>query len=231
MVEMKTRTGGAIVKQTDEGLRVRDLMKTLQGTQILKGLSFEQPKGTIYGISGDNGAGKSTLLKILASVLSPDGGRVSFSGVELSHSVRWRSLIGYVPQEIALDDRLRVRETLEFWVAVRGMPASIRKQIVACAKTDPLISDFIEKPIRECSGGMARRASLVVGLFGDPELLLLDEPFAGADVRSRAMMMERLHHLRERGRTVLIASHVETTLTTLCDRVLHLEDGHFPSCN
>lgn len=211
----------------NEGLYVRNLTKTLRGTQVLKNLSFEQPKGTIYGISGDNGAGKSTFLKILASVLIPDGGHVSFSGVDLSNKAQWRSLIGYVPQEVALDDRLRVRETLAFWAAVRGMPASTRRAIVESAKGDPLIADFIDKPIRECSGGMARRASLVVGLFGDPALLLLDEPFSGADARSRTLMMERLQHLRDRNRTILVASHVETTLATLCDRVLHLKDGYF----
>ncbi len=211
----------------NEGLTVRNLIKTMRGAQVLRNLSFDQPKGTIYGISGDNGAGKSTLLKILASVLIPDGGHVSFSGIPLSDKAQWRSLIGYVPQELALDDRLRVRETLAFWAAVRGMPASIRREIVKTAVTDPLISDFVDKPIGECSGGMARRASLVVGLFGDPALLLLDEPFSGADARSRAMMMDRLRHLRDRGRTILIASHVENTLSALCDHVLHLEGGHF----
>ncbi len=212
----------------NKGLTVRNLRKAMRGTEVLKNLSFDQPTGSIYGISGDNGAGKSTLLKILASVLIPDGGHVSFSGIPLSDKADWRSLIGYVPQELALDDRLRVRETIEFWAAVRGMPVSIRKAIVKSAMADPLISDFVNKPIRECSGGMARRASLVVGLFGDPALLLLDEPFSGADARSRAMMTERLRHLRDRGRTILIASHVENTLTSLCDRVLHLEGGHFP---
>lgn len=212
----------------NEGLTVRNLSKAMRGTEVLKNLSFDQPRGSIYGISGDNGAGKSTLIKILASVLIPDGGHISFSGIPISDKAQWRSLIGYVPQELALDDRLRVRETLEFWVAVRGMPAPIRRAILETAVNDPLISDFIDKPIRECSGGMARRASLVVGLFGDPAVLLLDEPFSGADARSRAMMMDRLRHLRERGRTILIASHIENTLTTLCDRVLQLEDGHFP---
>jgi len=151
----------------NEGLTVRNLRKAMRGTEVLKNLSFDQPTGSIYGISGDNGAGKSTLLKILASVLIPDGGHVSFLGIPLSDKAEWRSLIGYVPQELALDDRLRVRETIEFWAAVRGMPVSIRKAIVKSAMADPLISDFVNKPIRECSGGMARRASLVVGLFGD----------------------------------------------------------------
>ncbi|MDI9471029.1 MAG: ABC transporter ATP-binding protein [Bacillota bacterium] len=213
----------------NEGLHVRNLTKTLRGTEVLRNLSFDQPKGSIYGISGDNGAGKSTLIKILASVLVPDGGQVSFAGIPLSGRAQWRSLIGYVPQEVALDDRLRVRETLEFWAAVRGMPAAVRRQLVETAMGDPLISDFVNKTLRECSGGMARRTSLVVGLFGDPALLLLDEPFSGADAHSRSLMMERLRHLRDRGRSILIASHVENTLSTLCDCVLHLEDGHFPA--
>ncbi|HNZ62841.1 MAG TPA: ABC transporter ATP-binding protein [Bacillota bacterium] len=216
------------LKQSYEGLQVCGLTKVLRGAAILNGLSFDQPRGSIYGIAGDNGAGKSTLLKIMASILPPDGGQVSFCGIALSETAGWRSLIGYVPQEIALDDRLRVRETIEFWLSVRGIPAPIRKQIVKTAKSDPLISDFLDKPIRECSGGMARRVSLVVGLLGDPVLLLLDEPFAGADTRSRTMMMDRLRHLRSRGRTILLASHVEATMTNLCDRVMRLEDGHFP---
>ncbi len=206
-------------------LTVHGLNKSWSAYKALRDLSFEQPEGTILGIAGDNGAGKSTLLKVLASVLSRDSGEIHFRGVSLDDRLRWRAMIGYVPQELALDDRLRVRETLSFWAAARGFSRSGRKGFLEMAATDPLVSGFLEKPIRECSGGMARRVSLIVGLLGDPLLLLLDEPFAGADRDSRELIKGRLDLLRSRGRTILVASHEEEILITLCNRVLTLQDG------
>ena len=208
-----------------EGLSVRGLNKSWSTHRVLRDISFEQPQGTIYGIAGENGVGKSTLLRVLASVLPRNGGTVSFRGISLDDSRRWRAMVGYVPQDLALDDRLRVRETLAFWAAARGFSRPDRKRFLNLASSDPLISDFLEKPIRECSGGMARRVSLIVGLLGDPMLLLLDEPFAGSDRDSRELILERLDLLRSRGRTILVSSHEEAILTRLCDHLLILEGG------
>ncbi len=206
-------------------LTVRGLNKSWSAYKALRDVSFKQPEGTILGIAGDNGAGKSTLLKVLASVLSRDSGEIHFQGISLDDRRRWRAMTGYVPQELALDDRLRVRETLLFWAAARGFSKSGRKAFLEVAARDPLVSGFLEKPIRECSGGMARRVSLIVGLLGDPLLLMLDEPFAGADRDSRELIKGRLDLLRSRGRTILVASHEEEILSTLCNRVLTLQDG------
>lgn len=210
-------------------LKVRGLSKAWSAHKILDNISFEQPQGSICGIAGENGAGKSTLLKILASVLPRDGGDVLFDAndfcVSLDDLNSWRQLIAYVPQELALDDRLTVRETLAFWTAARGISASERKEQIRQAAADPLIAEFLEKPIRECSGGMARRVSLIVGLLGDPQLILLDEPFAGADDHSRELMFERLNLLRSGGKTILVAAHEGEILKRLSDRILHLEDA------
>ncbi|HHU04545.1 MAG TPA: ABC transporter ATP-binding protein [Fastidiosipila sp.] len=209
--------------KSDQGLVVSSLSKSWAEHKVLDAVSFEQSLGTIFGLAGDNGAGKSTLLKILASVLSRDGGQVHFQGVSLDQRTHWRALTGYVPQDLALDERLKVRETLLFWAAARGFSLSERKRFLELAASDPLISGFLEKPIRECSGGMARRVSLIVGLLGDPLLVLLDEPFAGADRHSRQLILERLDLLRQRGRTILVSSHEEDILETLCEHVLYLE--------
>ncbi|MGI6091005.1 MAG: ATP-binding cassette domain-containing protein [Saccharofermentanales bacterium] len=207
------------------GLLVEDLSKSWREHRVFTGISFCQPLGTIYGIAGDNGAGKSTLLKILASVLSADSGTISFNGVSLQDLPAWRSLIGYVPQELALDGQLTVRENVKFWSSLRGLDADIIRGNLEIAANDPLVADFLDKQIRKCSGGMARRASLVVGLLGAPQLLLLDEPFAGADKGSRALMLERLNALRTDGRTILITSHEQGTLEQISDRILYLQQG------
>lgn len=209
----------------NDKLLVRGLGKEWAAHKVLTDIHFEQPPGTIYGITGDNGAGKSTLLKILATVLKQDEGQAWFQGISIGDLGAWRPITGYVPQDLALDGRLRVRETLNFWAAARGFSRDVRKEVLKVAASDPLISDFLEKTVRDCSGGMARRVSLVVGLLGDPALLLLDEPFAGADQASRKLMMERLDILRSRGRTILISSHEADLLGKLSDRILQLEEG------
>lgn len=209
----------------NDTLSVRGLSKAWAAQQALDHISFEQTAGSILGFSGDNGAGKSTLLKILASVLGRDRGQVSFGGISLDDHGPWRRMTGYVPQDLALDERLPVRDTLKFWAAARGLSKTDQAYILQAAAADPLISDFLDKTIRQCSGGMARRVSLIVGLLGDPRLLLLDEPFAGADQDSREMMIGRLLQLRSRGCTILVASHEPEVLDRLCDRILVLKDG------
>lgn len=211
--------------ENSSGLLVEGLSKAWGAKQVFSDISFFQAAGTIFGIEGDNGAGKSTLLKILASVLSRDKGEVDFQGASLDNLSQWRSLIGYVPQELALDERLTVKENIRFWAALRGLEQREIRQIMLIAAEDRLVADFIDKPIKECSGGMARRASLVVGLLTSPQLLLLDEPFSGADQDSRLLMQKRLDFLRSQGSTILIASHDQDILKQICDHTLRLRQG------
>lgn len=212
-------------------LIVRGLSKQWAAHKVLADISFQQPSGSILGIAGDNGVGKSTLLKILATVLSRDAGEAFFRGVSIDERGAWRAMTGYVPQELALDERLKVHETLSFWASARGFSKEEKKAVIAIARQDPLISSFLNKTIKECSGGMARRVSLIVGLLGDPMLLLLDEPFAGADQHSRGLMIERLDLLRSRGRTILVSSHEGEVLKALSDSILYLEGDQLTLVN
>ncbi|NLL22891.1 MAG: ABC transporter ATP-binding protein [Tissierellia bacterium] len=206
-------------------LKVEDLSKSWGDHKVFSDISFEQPSGTIYGISGANGSGKSTLLKILASVLPRDKGRITFGSVSVDDHRAWRSMIGYVPQELALDGRLTVRENIKYWSALRGIPSSQIQHNLEVAKRDPLVSDFLDKQIRKCSGGMARRASMVIGLLGAPAILLLDEPFAGADEASQEIMIRQLEILKKDNRCILVTSHEFATLERISDKILYLNQG------
>ncbi len=203
-------------------LIVRGLSKQWAAHKVLADISFQQPAGSILGIAGDNGVGKSTMLKILATVLSRDAGEAFFRGVSIDEQGAWRAMTGYVPQELALDERLKVHETLSFWASARGFSKEEKKAVIAIARQDPLISSFLN---------MARRVSLIVGLLGDPMLLLLDEPFAGADQHSRSLMIERLDLLRSRGRTILVSSHEGEVLKALSDSILYLEGDQLTLVN
>lgn len=208
-------------------LRVEGLDKSLGKQSVLKQLNLTAERGERLGIIGENGAGKTTFIKVAASVLKADRGRFFLNGAENPSSPRWKSQVAWVPQDIALDPELTVRDNLKFWTGICISDKSARREALDKAYRDPLVCDFLDKKVRSLSGGMARRANLCCAVFGTPALLLLDEPFAGADEDSLRIMRQRLLQLSEEGTCLLICSHDLPLLKNLCTRLLELKDGHF----
>lgn len=208
-------------------LIVSDLHKGYQNEPVLNGLSFTVPPAGILGVYGSNGAGKTTLLHVLASILSPDSGSVTLLGIELAPGQlrRYRSLIGFVPQNIALSPRLTVRQNLDFWAAIRGFGSQERVRRVAEAAEMANVQAFMNKPVGRCSGGMARRANLAAGIIGTPPLILLDEPTAGLDEENRELVLQTVRTLRQKGCMVVMVNHYRQELAGLCDQVILLKNG------
>lgn len=206
-------------------LEVDSLNKSLGKVEILKNLSLSAETGQIIGLKGDNGAGKSTFIKILASVYKADSGRLSLGGVSNPQSKAWREQVAWVPQDIALDEALTVRDNLKFWAALSFLGRAERKKALNKAYTDPLIADFIDKKVSELSGGMKRRANLLSSIFISRKLVLLDEPFAGADAESCQLMEERIQDLAKEGALLILISHEAQALYRLSDRLILLKDG------
>lgn len=206
-------------------LAVKDIHKAYKQETVLAGVSFTVDPATILGISGSNGTGKTTLINIIASVLPPDGGQINLQGVSLDQAARYRALIGYVPQSIALSDRLSVYRNLEFWGAVRGLRGAELKRAIEEAAYRCNVADFLKKPIGQCSGGMARRANLAAGIIGNPYLILLDEPTAGIDEQNRDLILQTIIDLRASGRIILMVNHYASEMASVCDRLIILKDG------
>ncbi len=181
-------------------------------------VSLEVNKAEILGIKGPNGAGKSTLLGLLAGALKPDGGSIVFApGI--------KNTTGYVPQELSLYSSLSVNENLRFWGFACGLPSK-----AASARGRWLLEqlELIEKakePVRALSGGMKRRVHLASALMATPGLLLLDEPTAGADSHSAELILSMLLHLRDRGCAIVLISHRDMELESVCNRIITLEKG------
>ena len=206
-------------------LIVEDIHKAYKQETVLSGVSFEADPSTILGISGANGAGKTTLINIIASVLEPDSGQISLQGINIDHQAEYRSRIGYVPQAIALSERLSVYRNLEFWGAVRGLRGTRLKTAIEEAAWRSNVSDFLKKPVGQCSGGMARRANLAAGIIGDPFLILLDEPTAGIDEENRDLILKTITELRDQGRIILMVNHYANEMASICDRMIMLKSG------
>ena len=213
----------------ESGLFVENLGKAYGREAVLRDISFSLLPGKALGICGGNGAGKTTLIHLLASILTPDTGRITLNGVPAERSRAYRKQIGFVPQEIALSPRLTVEQNLDFWASMRGLSGKALKTAVQEAIAFTNIGGFLGKRISRCSGGMIRRANLAAGLVGSPSLILLDEPTAGIDEENRDSILRAVKDLQKEGRMVVMVNHYRAELGTVCDSIITLQDGQLAS--
>lgn len=185
---------------------------------VLGPLSLDIHAGQVLGIRGPNGAGKSTLLNLLAGVLTPDRGAVTYAPGVRDH-------IGYVPQELSLYNVLTGLDNLRFWGLACGLPSKAIFTRSRWLLEQMELTEKAKKPVSTYSGGMKRRLHLASALMVTPRLLLLDEPTVGADSRSTRLILDTLTHLRTLGCGVVLISHQAGELEQVCQSILTLRDG------
>ena len=180
---------------------------------VLRGVDLAVGAGEVVGLVGENGSGKSTLMKILVGALAADGGRVQVSG-----------RIGYCPQEPVLYERLTCDEHLELFGVAYGMDD--RAVAAAAATLYPTLGfdRWRSTRVEELSGGTRAKLNLAVALLGDPEVLLLDEPYAGFDWDTYQRFWDLTAERRAAGRSVLVISHFVNDFERF-DRIVELRDG------
>jgi ABC-2 type transport system ATP-binding protein len=192
--------------------------------QVLKDVSLTLEKGEVYGFLGHNGAGKSTTIKLALGLLKPDGGRISMFGEEgITRADRGR--VGYLSEEIGLYPYLNSVEMLRlvgelFRLRGPALTSRIDELLVAVG-----LDGDRKLRIKQFSKGMRQRLGIATSLVNDPELLLLDEPYAGLDPVGRRQLRELLLALKERGKTILLSSHIVPDVEAVCDRVGILSGG------
>jgi len=206
-------------------IKVRTLTRRFDDRAALDKLSFDVDAGEFFGVFGPVGAGKTTLVRVLAGVLKPDSGHVLIEGGAGPGAAATRRLIGLVPQELALYEELSAEQNARFFARLYGLSGAKLDQHVGWALDFVRLSQWRHEPVRRFSTGMARRLNLACALVHNPPVLLLDEPFAGADQPSRGLMLDNLRHLKEHGRTILYCSRDLTDAGQLCDKVAILDQG------
>ena len=207
-------------------VQIKDLWVTYGAVHAVRGVSFEIPKGEVFGFIGPNGAGKTSTIKVLATLITPDHGQVTIGGMSVTDDpLAIRKRIGYMPDFFGVYEDLTAKEYLHFFAAAYDIPTSQREGTVrdVLALTD--LTAKAGAPVDSLSRGMKQRLGLARVLLHDPDLLLLDEPASGLDPRARIEMREMLLALKEMGKTILISSHILHELSLLCTRIGIIEAG------
>ena len=212
----------------DPVIEVRDLHKVYaDGTEAVKGLSFQVARGEFFGFLGPNGAGKTTTIKMLITLLAPSGGEARVLGFDVGRQPgQVRRQIGYVAQAIGLDDELTGRENLLLQGRLYHLPAALLKQRVAELLELMELTGDADRPAGAYSGGMRKRLDLATGLIHRPEVLFLDEPTTGLDPQNRANLWKYLQSLsRQEGITIFLTTHYMEEADRLCDRLAIIDGG------
>jgi ABC-2 type transport system ATP-binding protein len=196
-----------------------DLRVVRGNREVLHGLSFAVPVGSVTGLLGPSGGGKSTLMRAVVGVQAGVRGRLDVLG-QPAGGAALRHRVGYVTQSPAVYGDLTVRRNLVYFAAVAGAPVSR----VDAVLDDVALADAGDQRVDTLSGGQRARVSLATALLGEPELLVLDEPTVGLDPVLRRDLWQLFHRLAADGRTLLVSSHVMDEASR-CDRLLLLRDG------
>jgi ABC-2 type transport system ATP-binding protein len=185
---------------------VRGLTKKFDGRAVVRDLSMQVRRGTIYGFLGPNGSGKTTTIRMLCGLLTPDGGEGTCLGYDIrTQADQIKEQVGYMTQRFSLYQDLSVRENLEFIGRIYGIAKPVA---VARAAIERLgLSGREEQLAGELSGGWKQRLALGACTLPSPQLLLLDEPTAGVDPKARRDFWNEIHALAAEGLTVLVSTH------------------------
>ena len=211
----------------------RQIEKTTEKKKIaVNGLSFDAYRGEIFGLLGPNGAGKTTALRMISTLIRPDEGDVLVDGVSVVKNpdvVRGR--IGFLTSELKLEDFFTPDYLYDFFSELHGVEPS-----VSAARKKKLFAKFgIDRfagvKVANLSTGMKQKASLVISVAHDPDIIIFDEPTNGLDVLTAKVVTDFLLELREAGKTVILSTHIFSLVEKLCDRVGIIIDGKMISCD
>lgn len=211
-------------------IEISDLRKTYRGAwaPALDGLSLAVKRNQFVGLLGPNGAGKTTCINILCGLVIPDSGSVRIYGKDGRKEIQEiRKTMGVVPQQIALFPEMTARENFRYIGRLYSLDETTIRE-----RSDALLSRLglmphADKRIGRYSGGMKRRANIIASLLHEPELIILDEPTAGVDVQSRALIHDFLINYQKKGKTILYTSHYLDEAEILCNEVVILDEGKF----
>ncbi len=204
-------------------LQFQEVLKTYDKTVAVDRVSFEIPKGTIFGMLGPNGAGKTTLIRIITTIIKADGGTVWLDGEKLN--VRHPGQIGYMPEERGLYKKMKVGEQLTYLARLKGLSASDTDKELKYWFDRFDIKTWWDKKIDELSKGMQQKVQFIATVLHKPKLLILDEPFSGLDPINTNLIKDEIKHLNRQGTSIIFSTHRMEQVEEMCDQIVLINKG------
>lgn len=207
-------------------IKVNGLTKYYGSKPAAKDISFEVKKGEVFGLLGTNGAGKSTTIKMLCGLLKPTRGSIRIGDIDLQRMpLKAKSMMGYLPENPLIYDKLTGAETLELIGKLRKLSIDMIKQRVKYYADTLGLGEQIYHEVGTYSKGMRQKLAIAMTLIHDPEMILLDEPASGLDPRYTKLLKDWIKNLSANGRTVLLSTHIIEMAETLCDKIGIIDQG------
>ena len=201
----------------DAILRLEGLTKRYGNHVAVDELSFDVPRGSIFGLLGPNGAGKTTTIRMVMRIILPDAGRVFLDGDPVDDDRR--RLIGYLPEERGLYRKMKILDHLVFLGTTRGVPSHEAKKRASAWLERFDLGTWADHKVEDLSKGMQQKVQLIGTILHRPRLLILDEPFSGLDPINTRQLKDLLIAMREEGVTVVLSTHVLPQVDELCDHI------------
>jgi ABC-2 type transport system ATP-binding protein len=204
-------------------VEVNHIVKSFTDKLAVDDLSFSVAPGEMFGLIGPNGAGKTTTIRMMMDIIKPDSGTVTILGEKLNEATK--NKLGYLPEERGLYKKLSVLDSIVYLASLKGMDkqSAAEKAEELLEKTGML--DTKRKKIEALSRGMGQIIQVIVTVIHDPQLVVLDEPFAGLDPVNTELLKEMFIDLRNQGKAVILSTHQMNQVEELCDRILMINDG------
>jgi ABC-2 type transport system ATP-binding protein len=204
-------------------LEAEGLVKRYGARTAVADLSFQVPRGAIYGVLGPNGAGKSSTLRMLVGVLRPSAGQVAMLGGAITRETLRR--VGYLPEERGLYRSMSARGAIAYLARLKGLSAGKAFKRADVLLKEHGLAGVRRKKIKTLSKGMAQKVQVLAAIAHDPDLIIFDEPFSGLDPVNQRGLEETIRAQAAAGKTILFSTHIMEHAERLCDRILLIAKG------
>ncbi len=206
-------------------ISITNLYKKFGRAEILKNISVTFEKGQCIALIGPNGCGKTTLIKSILGMVIPDKGNILFDGKSILKQFQYRENIGYMPQIGRYPDNMTIGQIIDMVKHIRNKEHDLDEDLIKSFKLDAIA----DKKMNTLSGGTTQKVSAALAFLFNPQILILDEPTAGLDPLASEILKEKISRERDKGKLILITSHLLSELDDMISEIIFMQDGeiHF----
>ena len=202
-------------------IKIQNISKTYNKLAALNNVSVNLFPSQSIALIGPNGSGKSTLMKCILGLVFPDKGTIEVMGEKITFTGNFRKKIGYMPQIVRFPDNMKVGQLFNMIQDIREEKINIDRELIEQFE----INSFINKPLGALSGGMKQKVNAALAFMFNPDILILDEPTAGLDPLSAELLKDKIKNEKEKGKLIIISSHILADLEEITTHVVYLIDG------